>query len=156
MEKDPSPQLPICPLCGKDDKVSPVRELSEQENSLALQVAPPDAPDAPPPLISMNQGLGCVGSLFFGAAFILAVTYAAPTASVIFGIFVLLFIFAFGLTIWRGLKTRSRLQRELPAWQAKMDVWSTLHYCARDDRVFAPGSSNTTTPETMKDLLIRS
>lgn len=154
MNAEKNPPLPTCPECKLEDRVGWITELAEKEDALALRLAPPDAPSTPAPLVSMNEGLGCVGALFFGAAFFLSVTYGSKTASIIFGIFVLFFAVAFTLTILRGMRDRRRLHQEEDLWLRKMDLWSNLYYCARDDLVFDPQTGKMAKADDLEEILI--
>lgn len=152
MDTENNVLLPTCPACKKKDRVGLVSDLAEKEDETALRLVPPDEPSLPPPLVSMNEGLGCVGALFFGAAFFLSVAYGSTTAGIIFGVFMLFFAAAFTLTIWRGMKARRKLQQEEAIWLRKMEIWSNIYYCARDDLVFDPQSGKTAMADDLDEI----
>ncbi len=139
-------QIPSCPKCGRSDCVTGIFELAEQQNTLALRLSPPEKPSFNRPLVSLSEGLGCLGALFFGSALFLAVTYGSIVAAIIFGLFVLLFSASFLLTILRGLRERRELDQRLFAWQQEMELWERQYYCSRDDLIFDPETGRTTAP----------
>ncbi|MCJ7625864.1 MAG: hypothetical protein MUO76_20420 [Anaerolineaceae bacterium] len=145
-----------CPKCGKDDEPVSVFELvsNTQDEELAKKLGPPPEPVSPmQPISMMNEGLGCLGALFFGAAFFLSITYASVLAAVIFGFFTLLFTAAFILTIIRMLRARNSLKEIIPVWEQKMGRWQKLYYCASDEIVFDPESGKYAPVDEMNTLL---
>lgn len=134
------PIIPKCPICGKNDRVNRVSELAEKENNLATRLAPPEKPTLNRPLIGLNEGIGCLGALFFGSALFLAVTYGSTVAAIIFAIFVLLFSVSILLTILRGWREHKNFEKNLFAWEQEMERWVQQYYCARDDLLFTPGN----------------
>ena len=131
-----TPDNPLCPACRLSDQVGRLSVLVESDTELAKRFPPPEEPQPGRPLFGMNEGLGCLGALFFGSAFVLSVTYRSLTGGIIFGIFVLLFAITFLLAILRGMRERRMLAQRLAAWQPEWEAWSQRYYCARDDLVF--------------------
>lgn len=145
-----------CPKCGKVDELSSVFELvsNTQDEELAKRLGPPPEPASPmQPISMMNEGLGCLGALFFGGAFFLSITYTSVLAAAIFGVFTLLFTAAFILTIIRMLRARNKLKEILPDWEQKMERWEQLYYCSRDAIVFNPETGEQAPTDEMNTLL---
>jgi hypothetical protein len=140
-----------CPVCGQTDRVRSVSEIPEADE-LAPLTMPPDAPDAPPPLVGMNEGLGCVGALFFGSAFFLSVAFGSLVASIIFGMFILFFILAFVMLLRKQRSARRKQEVQISAWQEKMETWERLLVCSRDRVVYDPQSRQHVPVERIQDL----
>lgn len=129
--------IPPCPLCKQADRARRVSEIAE-DDPLAQRLPPPEAPDAPPPLVGMNEGLGCLGALFFGSAFILSFAFGSTVGIVIFGAFMLLFATSFTVLLGRHLAARRTLEAQMAAWDARVAVWERLLVCDRDQAVYDP------------------
>ena len=146
----------LCPICGKEDNLVRVPDLmmNSQDNALLEKLKPPPDPATQLPSINMqNEGLGCLGGLFFGAAFLLSVIYSSGLAAAIFGGFTLLITISLILTFIKMLKARSQLKEITPIWEQKMEKWERLYYCSKDQVVFDPKTGKNVPIDEVNNLL---
>lgn len=135
----------------------------------SVRLAPPGEPKKPAGLHWLLWILGLIiGVVFLGGAIAIAITTQASggEAGILGGLlygaacgypagFVLSLVGLLVLhtSLLRGSK--ARYTRELPIWQAMMEVWNRLYYCTRDDVVFDPATRETAEPERLAALLAR-
>lgn len=77
----------------------------------------------------------------------------AFTVAGVFALAVWAVIVVFIIVAYRG--SRRRFSRQFTQWERRMEVWSRLCYCSRDNGVFLPGQSEFLPPEKLHVFLSR-
>jgi hypothetical protein len=140
-----------CPMCHQADQV---RTLQTAYEAGELRIAPPPMPESKASLrIYLSGGGVLVGIAFFLSITILATSFFSwVQMSLILACLVAAVILAF-LGIRRISQGDEETRRRYPLWDQAMANWARLRFCAHDQMIFDPQSSNVLSDSAVKNLL---
>lgn len=171
----------LCPLCNKDDKIAKISAIVssqtthvtdvaydyslemfrnrtfDNKSDLARLLTPPRQPRA---ISGLIYDLISVYSVALGQILIFFIPFLFGGGAI--GLFVATIgiLLVIALTINKYKKTVSshkKLQKkyldELSKWKVAMQKWNHSYYCERDDIVFNPETSETTSPTNLTKYL---